>query len=288
MPTAKTTIIEQIFNQRFSVASGTMPNPLVTLQDVSTAISDYNATNPAAAMSTRNPANFFKDFIRNRASANRNWPVVALTAGFTARQVTLANACFEFVPLPAGQVDAFPSATFAQPTAITPKHQIESVSLPLASRRLGRKDEPWLIQVITRLRIVEAHFSLVSGKAIKQVDLLQMSVKLAGTEIDALFLAHEEVAPGRFEEVIITCEAKGGRDDILEDQILRQAKAPFSMRQVTQGRVIPIAVKCVAPSTIHVIEFEELDRETYAKVNSIAIACDSLFEIKPPVPGICS
>lgn len=288
MATAKTAIIEQIFNHRFAAESGTLENPVVTLQEVSAAITAYNATNPAEPMSTRNPANFFKDFIRNRASANRNWPAVVLEAGFTARQVTQANACFEFIPLPTGQREAFPTSTFAKPTEKTPKHQIESVSLPLASRRLGRKDEPWLIQVITRLRIVEAHFSLVSARNIKQLDLLQMSVKLAGTEIDALFLAHEEVANGRYEEVIITCEAKGGRDDILEDQILRQAKAPFSMRQITQNRVIPIAVKCVASSTIHVVEFSEVTREKSAEVDSITIACDSLFEIRPPVPGICS
>ena len=100
---------------------------------------------------------------------------------------------------------------------------MESVSLPLASRRLGRGDEPWLIQVVARLRVVESHFSLVSRRSVRQLDLLQLNVKLSGTEIDALFLAQEEVAPGVFEEVIVTCEAKGIRDDILEDQILKQA-----------------------------------------------------------------
>lgn len=115
-----------------------------------------------------------------------------------------------------------------------------------------------------------------------------MYVKLSGTEIDAIFLAHEETAPGEFQEIIITCEAKAGRDDILEDQILRQAKAPFKKKQVTQGHVIPIAVKCVAPSKIFVVEFLALDRKTYETVNTLTIASDSLFEIKPPVPGICS
>ena len=201
--------------------------------------------------------------------------------------MTEKNACFEFVPLIAGQTEAFPPVNFAQPSASTPKYQIESVSLPLASRRLGRKDEPWLIQVITRLRIVESHFSLTSGRAIKQLDLLQMNVKLSGTEIDALFLAHEETAPGIIEEIIITCEAKTGRDDILEDQILKQAKAPFKMKQITQNHVIPLAVKCVAASQIFVVEFNELDRETHENVTSLSIASDSLFEIKPPVPGIC-
>jgi hypothetical protein len=110
---------------------------------------------------------------------------------------------------------------------------------------------------------------------------------LSGTEIDALFLAQERLPNGEFEEVIITCEAKVGRDDILEDQILKQAHAPFRMKQIKQDRVIPIAVKCVAPSTIFVVEFNELTREGHAGVDSLTVASDSLFEIKPPVPGVC-
>lgn len=102
-----------------------------------------------------------------------------------------------------------------------------------------------------------------------------------------MFLAQEEIAKETFEEVIVTCEAKVGRDDILEDQILNQAKAPFKMKQVKQNRVIPLAVKCVAPSTIFVVEFNELNRNDYDDVDSLTVAADSLFEIKPPVPGIC-
>ncbi len=286
MPSYKTRVIEDIFNGRFDPNTRTLANSAVTLDEVASAISAYNKAE-GTTHSTNNPANFFKDFIRNRNSANRNWPRAVLNAGFTARQVTQGNACFEFITLSKGQIEAFPPVDFAKPTDETPRYQIESVSLPLASRRLGRKDEPWLIQVITRLRVVESHFSLSSKRMIRQLDLLQMSVKLSGTEIDALFLAQEEISKGEYQEVIVTCEAKQGRDDILEDQILRQAKAPFSMKQITQDHVIPIAVKCVAPSQIFVVEFAELERATYKSVTSITIASDSLFEIKPPVPGIC-
>jgi hypothetical protein len=287
LPTAKTEIIESIFRARFNPQTRSLSSSLVTLTDVSEAIHVYNRAHPDSTMSTRNPANFFKDFIRNRASAERNWPQYVREQGFTARQVTEIGNCFEFVPLPEGRTEAFPAAPFSSPRPETPRHLIESVSLPLASRRLGRNDEPWLIQVITRLRIIESHFSLFSSRNIRQLDLLQMSVKLAGTEIDALFLAHEEYKPGEFREVIVTCEAKGGRDDILEDQILRQAKAPFSMGVITQDHVIPIAVKCVASSEVFVVEFEGLDRATYPQVEALTHVSDSIFVIRPPVPGIC-
>lgn len=286
MASYKTEVIQKIFEGRFNLADGTLSDSVVSLDDVSDGIDVYNLEN-GTAHSTNNPANFFKDFIRVRRRANANWPNSVLEAGFTARQLTEGGACFEFAALAEGQAEAFPPVDFAQPSENTPRYQIESVSLPLASRRLGRKDEPWMIQVIARLRIVESHFSLSSGRAIRQLDLLQLNVKLSGTEIDALFLAQEEIGPEQYEEVIITCEAKVGRDDILEDQILNQAKAPFKMKQVKQNRVIPLAVKCVAPSTIFVVEFNELTREGHEEIESLTVAAESLFEIKPPVPGIC-
>ncbi|MBN8691157.1 MAG: hypothetical protein J0L72_10280 [Armatimonadetes bacterium] len=284
--TAKSIIIESIFKMKYDPKAKVLSDPIVTLDEVAKGIEDFNADHPNQKMSAKNPANFFKDFVRVRASAERNWPPYVLECGFTARQVTGNDACFEFVRIADGQSSAFPPVVFASPGADTPRHAIESVSLPLASRRLGRSDEPWLIQVIARLRIVESHFSLVSKRSIRQLDLLQMSVKLAKTEIDALFLAHEEVTPGTYREVIVTCEAKGRKDDILEDQILRQAKAPFGMRQVTQDIVIPIAVKCINPSEIYVVEFEPVERSSFAGIDNLTIASDSVFEIRPPVPGI--
>jgi hypothetical protein len=114
-----------------------------------------------------------------------------------------------------------------------------------------------------------------------------MSVKLNRTEIDALFLVIEEDEEGRMREVIVTCEAKRGRDDILEDQVLQQAKAPFSMLKVDQDIVVPIAVKCLGPSRIYVVEFNQLDRASYKEAVTLTVASDSVFEIKPLVPGIC-
>ena len=70
----------------------------------------------------------------------------------------------------------------------TPRVKIETISMPLATRRLGRKDEPWLIQVLVKLRIIETHMALFSNRKIIQLDHLQMNMKLSKTEIDALFL----------------------------------------------------------------------------------------------------
>lgn len=58
------------------------------------------------------------------------------------------------------------------------------------------------------------------------------------------------------------------------------------MAGITQDRVIPIAIKAVGPSLIFIVEFQKLEREGHRDTASIVVASDSLFEIRPPVPGV--
>jgi hypothetical protein len=284
MATTKTHVIERIFLGRWQAEAQPLSQSLVTIEDIAAAIRTHNEQHPNDTLSDRNPANFFKDFIRNRKSANANWPERVLAAGFTARQITGNNRAFEFVPLLGGQVEPFPE-TFV-PTADTPRREIETVSLPVASRRLGRSDESWLVQVLVRLRIIETHFSLYSPRRIVQLDHLQMSVKLRGSEIDALFLATEEVDGPRYDEIIVCCEAKGRRDDILEDQILRQVQAVFGIPGVTQDRAIAIAVKAIGPSEVFCVEFDVISRAEAPEIVSLTPVSQTLYVLRPPIPGI--
>lgn len=285
MPTAKTQIIEALFFQRWDLERQEIFNPLVTLSDVSSAIKRHNEAK-TPKLSDRNPANFFKDFIRRKTTANANWPQSVLERGYTGRQMTGNNACFEFVPLQPGQTLPFPINIIPSSADGAPYHMIETTSIPLASRRLGRRDEPWLVQVIVRQRVIETHLALVSAQHIVQVDHLQMSVKLARSEIDALFLAIDEIEPGRMREIIICCEAKGRNDDILEDQIIRQVQAVFSMPAIVQDVVIPVAVKALDASEIHLIEFEPITREAVTALSALVIASQAIYRFIPPVPGI--
>src|SRR5205823_5443876 len=111
-------------------------SPVVTLKQLSVAIEQYNLQNPSTRpLSTRNPANFFKDLIRNRASSNLNWPASLWNRGYTARQKTGGGNAFEFVKAPVGQAEPFTSAT--QPYPRSPnllRHTLQSVSLPPLAR----------------------------------------------------------------------------------------------------------------------------------------------------------
>lgn len=293
MASQKTEIIEDIFFARFDAEQKVLANPFVTIEELGEAIRANNAKHPETkGLKSDNPANFVKDIVRKRSSANRNWPKSVFSLGYTGRQVTGGGLALEFLEIEVGQTEPFPTPDFANPPDNIPVHIIESVSLPLASRRLGRGDEPWMIQVVTKLHVIETHFSLASPNAIHQLDLLQLNVKLTGTEIDALFLAHEELSGSKkgesqYDEVIVTCEAKSASEDLIETQIISQAKAPFEHLKITQNRVIPIAVKCIKPCTLYVIEFQAFERDSYKDIDSLVVVGQSLFELRPPVPGIC-
>lgn len=118
------------------------------------------------------------------------------------------------------------------------------------------------------------------------MDHLQMSVKLRNSEIDALFLAVEEAEHGSHRELIVCCEAKGRRDSVLEDQVLRQAIAVFGMSGITQDTVVPVVVKAFEASKVHVVEFEAVSRSQAKTTTALTIASDAVYEFVPPVPGI--
>jgi hypothetical protein len=100
-----------------------------------------------------------------------------------------------------------------------------------------------------------------------------------------LYLVHEESATGH-REAIVTLEAKGLRDDILEDQIQAQVRTVFGMSEIKQDIVVPMAVKAVRPSEIHVVEFEAVGRHQAGQVPNLVVASEAVYVLVPAVPGI--
>ena len=139
----KTAVILRLFESRWNGVQ--LESPMVNLQEVKEAIEALGNEELGKALSSRNPANFFKDFIRRAESANKNWPKQLKDLRWTAEQRTGENNCFEFVRYSADQNEPF-EESFG-PSATTPVHRMQSITIPKASRDLGRKDEQWLIQV---------------------------------------------------------------------------------------------------------------------------------------------
>lgn len=70
--------------------------------------------------------------------------------------------------------------------------------------------------------VIPAAWTQPAGVWWRPLDHLQMGIKQAQSEIDALFLALEgTVLQHEKNEIIVTCEAKGRVDDILPGQIMR-------------------------------------------------------------------
>lgn len=271
----KTAIIEALFNERYDPETGRLSDPVVSVAD----LRKYKPEGNLYA--------FFKDIVRNTVRGNAIWPKSVLQRGFTGIQdVSRGGNSFRFIPLPPGQDVAFVSADTLAPRKDTPRQRVESTSLPLASRQLGRGDEPWLIQVAVRLRLIETHLALFSPHVVLNIDHLQMSVKLGKSEIDALFLGVEIVDADTTGEFIVCCEAKGMHDDIIEEQWIRQVQAIARQPVVTQQRIMPIAIKAIGKSEIFVLEFDIVERATVDTLDELTPISDAIYVLIPPVPGI--
>ena len=296
-PSRKTIIIEYIFDKRWNSKSGAVTKDLVTLTDVANAIRRFNRKTPTGMrpMSDQNPANFFKDFIRVTSSANRNWPKSVLNRGYTARQETGAGNSFRFVRLPAGHVSAFveSESSYPQDPEKVCMFRIQSLSLDAKSRLLGRRDESWLMQVAAKLRLVQSHLALCSELSFIEVSELQQNLKQSGAEIDGLFLGKVT----SHQSMLITVEAKGKTDDILQVQIAAQVTAAMKMKSIQKNLeaiagdvnefyVLPMAMKVIRDSEVYIAEFEPVKYVKNRKITEVSLVRESVCQIIPSVEGI--
>lgn len=211
--TDKPKVIEYLFNARYDAKKKNVSDPLVNSDDLVAAINSCNASY-GTRLSTRNPANFLKDYLRS-SKRNHAWPASLKAAGFTARQKYNKKRVFAFVKYLGP--DPFPDPFMLTSEAI--EHTIEAVSLPSDARALGRADEAWLIQVCVHQRVIQTHFALYSSLDVIDIFHLQNSVK-ATPEIDALFLMTYR-SKRKIVKALITFEAKRN-EPILADQLRAQ------------------------------------------------------------------
>jgi hypothetical protein len=275
----KPLIIERIFNSLFDPTSGTLRRRIVTNNDISEAI-DWCNRNSGTTLSKNNPANFIKDIIRG-ANANKMWPGVLHERRITARQLTGEGNVFEFVEYAPDQNEPFP-LRFGYHAAV-PHHQMQTVSVPLATKALGRDDETYLIQIAVKLGIVETHFALYSPLDVIEAHHLQIGIKLRLCEVDSLYSAVYRAADGQVGQMVITAEAKKKGQRILEEQIVQQVRAAFAETPV--DLVAPIAMASVAHG-IYIAEFVAVPRSALREFNSLELATEVLYELVPPVKGI--
>lgn len=278
----KSVVFEHIFNARWDSSTRVLSKPLVTLEDVSDAMAQCSAKD-GLERSNRNPANFVKDYTRKRGAANNKWPARIKNAGYTVKQRTGEGKCFEFVKMAIGQLP-FPLIGDWENAELI---KVQSLSMPLASKQLGRSDEAWLTQVAVKLNLIESYFALSTSKReIIEIDHLQMNAKLSQSEIDSIYLYVEEEASGETHQGLILLEAKGKSEDISIDQIINSLKAGEKLLGGEVQHLLPMALKVVAPGTVHVLEFEVVHRDALSNKNNLPVVHEAIIEIIPKVKGI--
>lgn len=262
----KTAVIEGLFRERYDAKTGALSDELVTLEQVAVAIRRWGN-----GLSERNAANFMKDVVRS-GTRNAIVPARVLKAGWTVRQAPGRGGCFRFVPLPRGQTTPF-AVRQPDPAKVADPWPVQALSLPAASRKFGRAHETWLTHVVTTTGIVHTHLALHSPLDLLGLELLQSNVGLGDAEVDALYLgvlADES-------EVLVSCEMKGLRDVLDEDQIERGAERVRDTSGVSV--VVPMGVKVLPRGLVWIVEFD-------ASFPPLAKASEAVYELRPKVPGI--
>lgn len=278
----KTQVIERIFDQLYDPATGTLRKTIVTAPEIEEAKRWCNDNVGTTIKLDGNPYNFMKDIVRSSAG-RKAWPSRVRDLGWVGVQRTGGSNVFEFIPVAEEESDTID----LKPTESTPTFPVQSLSLPLASRQLGRKDEPWLLQVTVNLRVIETHFAVGEQRQIEalEVNHLQMDLKLRTAQIDALFLAKHSVDDSETEgSVLITVEAKQGNQLILTEQIARQVREAFDATR--NDLVIPTAIVGVRNRGIYVVEFKAVHRSEAKDFKTPVYHRDAMFVLQPPVKGI--
>lgn len=279
----KTIVIEHLFTLRYDPETKTLNNPVVTAEDLQKAKKYCNDYLGATIKLDSNPFNFMKDIVRGK-SADKIWPQSVKDLGFVGEQVTGDGKVFEFIPF---RPESYGFETNYTPSDKTPCFPVQSLSLPLASKELGRTDESWLLQVAVNLRILETHFAVGDSQQFDALELnhLQMDIKLRKVQIDALFLAkcetNDEIPSG---SIMITVEAKQGNQRILTEQIARQVRAAFE--STSADVVLPTAIAAIKNKGIYLVEFKAVRRDQAATFNELIFHRDAMYNLLPAVKGI--
>lgn len=275
----KTVVIERIYQQLLKDDGSGLSRTVVTNNDVVDAI-NWCKNNLGSSLSSNNPANFLKDVIRGK-NASAMWPDSLKDARIGARQVTGDGRVFEFWPYAEGQTQPFPDRFGFH--AEVQRHSIQSVSMPMASKALGRDDETYLIQVAVKLNIVETHFALYSPINVIELNHLQIGIKLRLCEVDSLFAATYLDEIGNTNRLVITAEAKKKNQRILEEQVMQQVLAAF--QETSVDLVVPIALTAVTGG-IYLAEFKAVKRDELESFEELTLETERLYELLPAVKGI--
>jgi hypothetical protein len=279
MPSQKTIVIEYLFDKHWDAEANVLSKTLMSLDDVADGIRACRQA--GVKLSDKNPANFLKDLLRG-GNSSKNWPQSVTNRRFTGVQRTGEGECFEFIPFKEGQVDPFPDDFPVRAEA--PTYGIQSISIPLVTKSLGRSDETWLIQVAINLRVVESYFAIAGKHQFLELAHLQIGIKLRATEIDALFLGRS-VGQEKSKTTLVTCEAKQAKDPLIPSQIINQAQAAFAANEDVEF-VVPIGLRAIKGQGYYIAEFEAVTRETAAELAELALVGDAIFTLRPPIKGI--
>jgi hypothetical protein len=312
-PTLKNLVIESLFFDRWDEKRRTLSNPVVTAEHLKQKLRELRIARGVdvgpdgltkerveelgldesyvglPGLSENNPANGLTDIVR-KSTRNDLFPREVFKKGYTAKQLVGDRTVFEFVRVASGQTEPFPERPI-NPELFDAIYDVQTVSLNISSRRLGRRDESWLTRVIGDLKLVETHLALRSPLGFRFLEPLQTNMKLRRAEIDALYFGRVGRSDSSLTDVLVSCEMKHRTEVLEEEQLLRGARAARAEAakrlRIPNLLVVPIGIKVVRHDDpkknglIHVVEYgTDLD------VGKLEPVSEALYRLVPRVPGV--
>ena len=171
------------------------------------------------------PYAFFSDSRRRLSRREENWPEALKELRWTAETKT-GGAVWKFRPYDADQILAAPDDVEIDLDA--PRIVNDTLDLSYTLRRVTRMTESIMLTIMRDTRMLQSHFSQMSPLRSKIVDIRHTvpQVKMNGSEVDSL--AEVEIGnpySDRRTRLLVTIEAKCGRNHLSKSQVVRQVNA---------------------------------------------------------------
>lgn len=210
MASQKNIVFERLFNKN--------GYGVVTLTDVDIAIREMN-TELGSTLSTKNVANFYKDYTRVARRANNNWPASLRSRRVTARKADRSGECFEFVEWPASLNDPFVDDITPKPN--TPTEPL-AVSISARFRRQGCRDESYIASLADKIGLFSYFLQTLD---ITEVETVHFGKK-ARAEIDVIICGRDTISG---EDILVAVEVKSHTESIVMGQLAAQSAACAKM-----------------------------------------------------------
>jgi len=284
----KQTIIEWVYNLHHSRPAW---DPIVTYEELFRVREILGQR-----ICKTNLANFF--YFSKLPYANSAWPPSVLAAGYTGLARIGKNRCFEFVPLPPGQRDAFVQIERPNGSTFYGDLRTDNGKLSDRFRRFKRDDEVRLVTVVEKSGLVSEFFKLVEkpeGAYDHNIEPMQSPLRSGSRgEADSFYIGEWLFEDGSKREFMIAVEAKKTGCDLFLSQMFHHTNLALTIAEesgdcdMNTTPVYSLGIETVGKSQVYVIQYKPMlwSQLEDPGIAGMVVGAKAVYTFRPGVFGI--